>query len=155
MFDAAGGVEMSPASLAAAARGAGVEGVTLLGGEPFEQPAASAELAHAARALGLSVMVFSGYELAALEARARREPAVAALLAATDLLVDGPFDRAHPEPSRRWIGSSNQRMHFLSARYAEADPRFAAPNTFEIRLRRSELSVNGWPSASALLERRR
>ncbi|MCA9587936.1 MAG: 4Fe-4S cluster-binding domain-containing protein [Myxococcales bacterium] len=155
MFDAAGGEEMAPASLAAAAHAAGVEGVTLLGGEPFEQPEACAELAEAARALGLGVMVFSGYELAALEARAAREPEVAALLAATDLLVDGPFDRARPERARRWIGSSNQRMHFLSARYAEGAPCFTAPNTVEIRLRRTELSINGWPSASARLERRR
>jgi organic radical activating enzyme len=37
-----------------------VEGVTFLGGEPFEQAAAAAELAEVTRARGLSVMTFTG-----------------------------------------------------------------------------------------------
>ena len=38
-----------------------IEGLTLLGGEPFDQPAACAELAERAQGLGLSVMTFTGY----------------------------------------------------------------------------------------------
>src|SRR3954447_21914277 len=41
----------------------GVEGITLLGGEPLPRAAGGAALARGARALGLSVMVFSGYTI--------------------------------------------------------------------------------------------
>src|SRR5947209_2017596 len=40
-----------------------LEGITLLGGEPLAHAAAGTELARAAHALGLNVMVFSGYVL--------------------------------------------------------------------------------------------
>src|SRR5262249_61460230 len=52
-----------------------LEGITLLGGEPLAHAAAGAALARAAHALGLSVMVFSGYVLE--EARRLPDPAVA------------------------------------------------------------------------------
>src|SRR5437660_3297933 len=85
----------------------GVEGITLLGGEPLAHAGGAAALARAVRGLGLSVMVFSGYTLA--EARQMSDPAVAELLAHTDILVDGPYLRERPETRRRWIGSANQQ----------------------------------------------
>jgi anaerobic ribonucleoside-triphosphate reductase activating protein len=125
----------------------GIEGVSLLGGEPFEQAGALAMFAARVRAAGLTVMVYSGYTLAELRDRvAQGNAGVEALLAATDLLVDGRFEAAEPETRRRWIGSRNQEMHFLSDRVSPDDPRLSAPNTVEIRLRRGELIVNGWPA---------
>ena len=126
----------------------GIEGVTLLGGEPLAHAAGAAALARGVRALGLSVMVFSGYTLD--EARALPDPAVADLLAHTDILVDGPYDRDRPDTERRWIGSTNQRIHFLTDRYRADDPCWRQPNTLEIRLRGGELSVNGFPARSAV-----
>jgi anaerobic ribonucleoside-triphosphate reductase activating protein len=125
-----------------------LEGITLLGGEPLAHAAASTALAKAAHALGLNVMVFSGYVLE--EARQMTDPAIAELLAETDILVDGPYVRELPETSRRWIGSSNQRIHFLSNRCDPNDPRWLQPNTLELRLRDGELSVNGFPAHSAV-----
>src|SRR4051812_10002758 len=82
-----------------------VEGITLLGGEPFAQAEQAGTLARAAKQRGLTVMVFSGYTLAELRQRAD----AAELLAACDLLVDGKYERDQPEPppptGRRWIGS--------------------------------------------------
>lgn len=123
----------------------GLEGVSLLGGEPFEQAAALAALSAQVRAAGLSVMVFSGYTLEELRGREATSPGTAALLAATDLLVDGRYLQARPERSRRWVGSTNQRLHFLSARYSREDPRFSRPNTIELRLTKTALTINGWP----------
>ena len=51
---------------------------------------------------------------------------------------------------RRWIGSANQRVHFLSGRCDADDPRWLLPNTLEIRLRGIELTVNGFPARSAV-----
>src|SRR5947209_8305591 len=85
----------------------GIEGVTLLGGEPLAHAAGAAALARGVRARGLSVMVFSGFTLE--QARDLPDPAVAELLDHTDILVDGPYTRELPDTSRRWIGSTNQR----------------------------------------------
>jgi anaerobic ribonucleoside-triphosphate reductase activating protein len=125
-----------------------IEGITLLGGEPMAHAWGAAILAHAVRRLGLSVMVFSGYTLE--EIHARGDPDEHALLAWTDLLVDGPYRRDLPETRRRWIGSANQRVHCLTGRYRADDPCWSRPNTLEIRLDGSELTVNGFPAASAV-----
>ncbi len=128
----------------------GVEGLSVLGGEPFEQAAGVAELCRVVRRGGRSVMVYSGYTLEELH---EREDA-AALLAELDLLVDGRFEQGNPEPSRRWIGSRNQRLHFLSGRYSPDDPRFAASNTIELRFEKGQLTINGWPAPADAFRRR-
>ena len=125
-----------------------LEGITLLGGEPLAHATGGAALARAAHGLGLTVMVFSGFTLE--EARRLPDPAVAELLAETDILVDGPYLRDLPETRRRWIGSANQRVHFLSDRCRADDPRWLLPNTLEIRLAGGELTVNGFPARSAV-----
>ncbi len=154
MFDERAGAAWSLEDLEArlgAAADRGVEGITLLGGEPFEQAAGAAAVARAARARGLTVMVFSGYTLAELQAR----PDAGPLLALADLLVDGPYDRERPEPpppiGRRWIGSTNQVMHYLTSAYSPDEPRMRAPNTVELHWRDGRLLVNGWPAGADVL----
>jgi len=125
-----------------------IEGITLLGGEPMAHAPGAAVLAGEARRLGLSVMVFSGYTLE--EIRGRGDPDELAVLALTDILVDGPYRRDLPETRRRWIGSANQRIHLLTDRYRADDPCWGRPNTLEVRLVGSELTVNGFPARSAV-----
>jgi anaerobic ribonucleoside-triphosphate reductase activating protein len=125
-----------------------IEGISLLGGEPLAHAAGAATLAIAARQMGLSVMVYSGFVLEA--ARELPDPAVAELLANTDVLADGPYVRELPDTTRRWIGSTNQRVHFLTTRYREDDPVWRSPNTLEIRVRGAEISVNGFPAPQAV-----
>jgi anaerobic ribonucleoside-triphosphate reductase activating protein len=125
-----------------------LEGITLLGGEPLAHAAGGVALARAAHELGLNVMVFSGFLLE--EARKMDDPAVHELLAETDILVDGPYIREQPETRRRWIGSANQRIHFLSDRCDPEDSRWLQKNTLEIRLHDGELSVNGFPARHAV-----
>lgn len=130
----------------------GLEGLSVLGGEPFEQAAAVAEVAKRVRAAGLSVMVYSGFTLAELRARANAGvEGTAALLGEIDLLVDGRYEQSTPEKERRWLGSSNQVMHFLTPRYQPDDSRFLAPNTLELRFENGELTINGWPGAADAL----
>jgi anaerobic ribonucleoside-triphosphate reductase activating protein len=146
-----GGQPMTLAEVLAqidAAQEQGVEGVTLLGGEPLAHAAPAAALAWAVRQRGLSVMVFSGFTLE--EARALPEPAVAELLGLTDILVDGPYLRDQPETRRRWIGSRNQRIHFLTDRYRAEDDCWRRGNTLEIRLEAGAVTVNGFPAPAAV-----
>jgi anaerobic ribonucleoside-triphosphate reductase activating protein len=125
----------------------GIEGISLLGGEPTRQARALADVATAAGAAGLTVMVYSGFTLD--ELRAEGDPDVLRLLAATDLLVDGRYDEARRSTRRRFIGSDNQTLHFLSDRHRPDDPRLTGDNTVELRLRvaadGSLYVLNGWP----------
>jgi anaerobic ribonucleoside-triphosphate reductase activating protein len=131
-----------------AARAHSVEGITFLGGEPTAHAAGAVVLARALQERGLTVMVFSGFTLE--ELRAAPDPAVAELLELTDILVDGPYLRDQPDTRRRWIGSTNQRIHFLTGRYQADDERWRMPNTLEIRLSEGQLTVNGFPARSAV-----
>jgi anaerobic ribonucleoside-triphosphate reductase activating protein len=124
-----------------------IEGITLLGGEPLAHAAEAAALARETRRLGLTVMVFSGYTLE--EIRRSANTMVHELLTHTDILVDGPYLRGLPEQRRRWIGSSNQQVYFLSGRYTPGDPCWRMRNTLEIKLRGAELTVNGFPAPAA------
>lgn len=123
-----------------------IEGLTVLGGEPFDQAAPLAELASRLRPSGLSVMIFTGYELDFLQRSGRED--WNALLARTDLLVDGPFIASKASTERPWIGSSNQRFRFLTDRYADRRERLSEhPNRIEIRLSPDgRLSLNGMAS---------
>ncbi|NOY26763.1 MAG: radical SAM protein [Oligoflexia bacterium] len=105
---------ITPEELVARIQDTEDEGITISGGEPFEQAEALAPIARALRSAGRSVMIYSGHVYADLVGS--QAPAVAALLEEADLLVDGPFDQTR-QADLLWRGSSNQRIHVLSHRY--------------------------------------
>src|SRR5262249_2022493 len=119
-----GGTTMTVAEVLArydrAPRDHGVEGITLLGGEPLAHADGGAVLAREVRARGGSVMVFSGFTLE--EAREKADPAIDELIGLTDILVDGPYVREMPDDARRWIGSTQQRIHLLTPRHPLHQP---------------------------------
>ena len=124
-----------------------VEGVTLLGGEPFEQAAALVPFALGARERGLSIVAFTGHLVEDL--RSGWPPGSRELLAHVDLLVDGPFRADLPERTRRWSGSANQRFHFLTGRYSPGVETIASGDvdrTVELRFRLDgTMERSGWP----------
>ena len=85
-------------------------GITLSGGEPFEQAEALAKLAQAVQAHGDTVMTYTGYRWAALQKRAMTDLGVRALLVATDLLIDGRFLLEFKSLEAPFVGSTNQRL---------------------------------------------
>ncbi len=145
-----GGKEASARELIArmdAVRGE-IEGITLLGGEPFLQAGELSLVAAAARERGLSVMVFTGFLYEELLAEA--EPGRLALLENTDLLIDGPYEAAQRDFSRPWAGSKNQRFLFLTKRYSMEDV-MACKNCVELRVGGDGvLRVNGMADFDAL-----
>lgn len=91
-------------------------GVTFSGGEPFLQAQALALLARRIQTLGGTVITYTGYVFEELAARAREESAIGALLAASDLLIDGPYVDSLRSLELPWRGSSNQRILDREAR---------------------------------------
>lgn len=91
----------------------GIEGVTFLGGEPFEQPQALEYLAREVKEAGLSVVCFTGGKLEGIQ---KNMPQI---LEHIDLLIDGEYVEAEQDFSWPWVGSRNQRYHFLTDRYNE------------------------------------
>ena len=96
-----------------------LDGITLSGGEPFQQPAACAELARRAHAKGLNVWTFTGYLYEQLLQKAEADPAIADLLQQTDVLVDGPFLLDQRSLELLYKGSKNQRTIDLNKTRAE------------------------------------
>lgn len=88
-----------------------VRGLTLSGGEPFEQAAASADLAKLVQASGGDVLVYTGYLLETLQSKASTDPAIASLLEASDYLIDGPFVLSERDLSLQFRGSRNQKLY--------------------------------------------
>lgn len=142
-WDSSAGTAFAVADLIDEMLAAPVEGITLLGGEPFDQPDGMATLAQAARRAGLGVMTFTGYRLEVLRRASR--PGWASLLAATDLLVDGPYLQDRRDTIRPWAGSSNQRFVHLTDRYRSLSFE-AGGDRVEVRIRRDgAVAINGWP----------
>jgi anaerobic ribonucleoside-triphosphate reductase activating protein len=83
-----------------------LDGITLSGGEPFEQAQAFAELARRAQAVGYHVMTYTGYSYESLIDK--KQPRQ--LLEHTDLLVDGRFEVAQKSLRLKFRGSQNQRI---------------------------------------------
>lgn len=118
-----------------------IEGVTFLGGEPFEQAEALSEIAVACKTCGLSVISFSGFTLNELQSM--ENEGVKNLLAQIDLLIDGPYIQEKREFGRPWAGSSNQKFYFLTDRYTETMLQ-AQYNKVEIRIApNGAILVNG------------
>ena len=114
--------------------GGPVDGVTVTGGEPFEQAEALEDLLRALRewldsrgAVSADLLVYTGYDEAA--ARRRGPPA----FALADAVIAGPFRVA--EPGTQWWGSGNQRLIVRDERIAD---RYGAA----LRRARAEVQVS-------------
>ena len=114
-WDADAGKSVALADVLAWVRGlplGEVDGVTITGGEPFEQPEALARLVAMLRhevdfGRAVDLLCYSGYPWGRL---ARRHGDV---LRALDAVVAGPYVDSLPV---RWLrGSSNQTLHLLSS----------------------------------------
>jgi anaerobic ribonucleoside-triphosphate reductase activating protein len=92
---------------------AGCDGVTVSGGEPFEQPEALEQLLRGIRATSAAdILVYSGMPF---EALAEHRILSADLV---DCLISEPFDVYAPQ-TKHLRGSDNQRMNLLTPRGRE------------------------------------
>jgi anaerobic ribonucleoside-triphosphate reductase activating protein len=99
-----------------ARRDNGIDGVSISGGEPFQQPEALLDLLIRLDASGLSRLIFSGYTIAEIQ----RLPLGPEILAHVDVVVAGRYVESRPH-GHGLVGSSNQRLHFLTARHTPTE----------------------------------
>jgi anaerobic ribonucleoside-triphosphate reductase activating protein len=155
MWSFRGGERIAAGDLIARILATGTDGVTLLGGEPFDQAAALSEVARGVRRAGRSVMTFTGYTRAQLaRATGAGRDDVAALLSETDLLIAGPFQAGRIDHVRPWAGSTNQEFVLLTDRFPnlliDLD---RTPDRVEVTVDAGgRVAVNGWAEAAALDE---
>lgn len=109
----------------------GIEGVTFSGGEPLQQAAGLLALVEILRPLGLGFLCYTGhvYEQILQD----KAPDILALLERLDILVDGPFEQDQ-KASLMWRGSRNQRVIFLTERYAALAPLVTREGQQEVEL---------------------
>lgn len=94
-----------------------LDGVTVSGGEPFQQPDALWELVRSVRQQTLlSILVFTGYTRNELDGL----PRGADVLGSIDVLISGRYD-ARARRGQDLVGSSNQELHLLTSRYGRSD----------------------------------
>lgn len=84
------------------------DGVTILGGEPFDQPEQVAELVSRLKLQGLHITIYSGYPMDVL--MQRKNPSIDYILTHIDLLIDGPFVASVSDRASEYRGSRNQRL---------------------------------------------
>lgn len=124
-------------------------GISISGGEPFEQSQCCAILAEAVKKGGKSVMVFTGFPFEQL--KQSTDPSVQRFLQSIDLLVAGPYIQELKCESRLWRASSNQTVHFLtSSAQADAELNSAESPTVEIEANGNRLSFTGFPDQEDL-----
>jgi len=110
---AIGGHEITIDELEQQMTDAGVDGLSLSGGEPLQQAAGSLALLEAARRLGLSTLAFSGYTLDEI----RSLPGGTDVLARLDVLIDGRYVVGE-RLAKGLRGSANQRIQLLTTRHS-------------------------------------
>ena len=91
-------------------------GVTFSGGEPFAQPEGFCKLARLLKEKGYEVASYTGYTF---EALLEGSDAQKELLAAIDILIDGPFVLAEKSLEIAFRGSKNQRILDVKKSLAE------------------------------------
>ena len=108
-----------------------IEGITISGGEPFDQARSLAQLLETIREdrPDWNVLVYSGYTLYEISQAAER----CLLLPFVDVVIDGPFKRDIPA-THPLAGSGNQVIHYLSARASTLKCAMDACSTQQLNL---------------------
>ena len=87
-----------------------LDGITLSGGEPFEQADVLSELAFKVKDLGLNVITYTGYKFEQIKDNTEKRDEWKRLIKSTDILVDGPFEMNKRNLGLKFRGSENQRI---------------------------------------------
>ena len=118
-----------------------IEGITFLGGEPFDKAGELYLIAKYVQSIDKNVITFTGYTFEQI--KLSDNSAWKKLLEYTDLLIDGEFKQELLDYSRPLVGSSNQNFVFLTDKISKTEID-NYKNRFEIRYEdNGKISFNG------------
>jgi anaerobic ribonucleoside-triphosphate reductase activating protein len=97
-----------------------LDGLSISGGEPFDQPGPLIGLLRGLDAAGVrDILIFTGYRIGDITAK------YAEISELTAAVVDGPFEKGNDTESC-WKGSENQTLTLFRPEFAERYSRWAA-----------------------------
>ena len=127
---------------------ADVEGVTISGGEPFLQADELNEfITKLRKKKDIGVIVYTGFTIEQI----KKDISKSKFLSNIDILIDGQYKK-ELDDGRAYIGSSNQRLFYLSDRYKEIGKEYysGTKRKAEIKLTADQAILIGVPSTNTL-----
>ena len=116
-----------------------IEGITILGGEPFQQLDGIAELIKSVKQLGLTVMLYTGYE------KAEFNDLMWQCFNSSDLVIAGRYRHDLRDVGLIWRGSTNQILESPTGYYDVT--KFEESQEVEIHIdhETNEVTLTGYP----------
>ena len=116
-----------------------IEGITILGGEPFQQLDGIAKLIKSVKQLGLTVMLYTGYE------KAEFNDLMWQCFNSSDLVIAGRYREEWRDVGLIWRGSTNQILESPTGHYDVA--KFEESQEVEIHIdhETNEVTLTGYP----------
>jgi anaerobic ribonucleoside-triphosphate reductase activating protein len=118
-----------------------IEGVSFLGGEPFDQKKGVYEILIGAKRLKLNNIIFTGYTYN--ELLEKNDKIINKILNLADVLVDGKYIKALKTDNLYLRGSENQKIILLTDRFNMMD--FKRKNSIDINIKDAEIMITGFP----------
>ena len=94
----------------------GIDNVTILGGEPLDQPDAVIELMRNIKKLDIGIILYTGYEKYEIKTYYKNE-----IFSLADVLISGRYIEEKRNINNHLYGSDNQSIDFLTDRYKRED----------------------------------
>jgi anaerobic ribonucleoside-triphosphate reductase activating protein len=121
-----------------------IEGISILGGEPLEQVSALRRLLSniKTKLSNYGIILFTGHPWKKIS----KNENWLKTLELCDLVIAGPYEKEAHSRKRRWIGSDNQTVHFITPRYKTLlTPWPKGLIELEITIDMENISVTGTP----------
>ena len=116
-----------------------IEGITILGGEPFDQYEELLNLIKQIRQTDLSIILYTGYSFNELKDKNKTE-----ILNLIDIIITDRYDKNYRTENGGLIGSSNQEIMFLTKKYTKND--LPKNNEIEISINEiGQINMYGYP----------
>lgn len=120
----------------------GIDGITVLGGEPLNQSRTLLELVRIVKTSDLSVMLYTGFEWDEINSDSLKK----AVVSESDVVVYGKYSEELRSMFHKWRGSTNQTVLVNNEEYIPVFKMFPNENQVEIHIRSDgEIVMIGYP----------
>ncbi len=115
-------------------------GITILGGEPFDQYEELLFFVKQIKKTDLSIIIYTGYSINELKSKNKTE-----ILNLIDIIITDRYDKNYRTENGGLIGSSNQKIKFLTKKYTKND--LPKNNAIEISINENgQINMYGYPN---------